>query len=107
MVKKGLSVLIFSFTLFFSANFCFAEKVEVEASDESEVNLTANVVERKPTDTINDFDFTSLTGNSQMAKQEDGSVKGVSDTGSPVVNFFDTLKHIISSILEWTVNIFQ
>jgi len=55
-MKKTLLGVLLSFVLIFSGMF-LAKNVRAQ---DSEVNLTVQVLERKSSDTINDFDFSSL-----------------------------------------------
>jgi hypothetical protein len=95
-MRKIISALILLSVLFIAAPKIFAD----------EVNVNLSVVERKSTDTINDFDLSSVS-EGKIANQENGAVKGVANTVSFIVRVFQFMKKVPLLIIGWVAKIFK
>ena len=96
MLKRMTKIcVVLTWVILFGAQTTFAQ----------ELNLKVNVVERKPTDTINDFDFSSVNINSadEVGQLDAGEVKGVSTVASEKKGWFT---QFIVSIKDFFLNIF-
>lgn len=98
--------MIFLLIILFLAAVYFGGGFTVARAEQSDVQMSVSVVERKITDTINDFDLSSFNLNKANIAGAQKEVKGISTSNNFWSELFSVIKYPFTQVKLFFESIF-